>query len=161
MPILRSLMFVGKAKAYPIEELFRCSTLRQAPGLTHKQQTTLERLANDKDSNLLRTFNQAYIFYNSAIWIIRVLTYHYKKCLNVRPDQKSLELSILILFFRLRNKFILMMLKSRNIKQPLISVKGHCRQRLKMAILFRFSDFRFTANLPVTGTSVIKLLGAR
>ncbi len=30
------LMFAGKAGAYPGEAPFRCSTLRQAPGLTHK-----------------------------------------------------------------------------------------------------------------------------
>ncbi len=48
--------FVGKAGAYPIEEPFRCSTLRQAPGLAHKQQTGLERLARDKPFSLLRKF---------------------------------------------------------------------------------------------------------
>ncbi len=42
--------------AYPSETPFRCPTLRQAPGLTHKQQTSLERLATDKHSSLLRTF---------------------------------------------------------------------------------------------------------
>jgi hypothetical protein len=31
-----SLMFVSKARAYPNEALFRCSTLGMTPGLTHK-----------------------------------------------------------------------------------------------------------------------------
>ncbi len=42
------------AGAYPSEAPFRCSTLGQAPGLTHKHQTRLERLAKDKHSSLLR-----------------------------------------------------------------------------------------------------------
>ncbi len=31
-----SLSFAGKARTYPSEAHFRCSTLGQAPGLTHK-----------------------------------------------------------------------------------------------------------------------------
>jgi len=31
-----SLIFAGKAGAYPRAALFRCSTLRRAPGPTHK-----------------------------------------------------------------------------------------------------------------------------
>ncbi len=31
-----SLVFAGKARAYPTEAPFRCSTLRKAPSLTHK-----------------------------------------------------------------------------------------------------------------------------
>ncbi len=46
-----SLMFVGKAGAYPIEVPFRRSTLGQAPGLAHKQLHRLERLAMDKPGN--------------------------------------------------------------------------------------------------------------
>ncbi len=55
-PFQPSLMFVGKAGAYPIEEPFRCCTLGQASGLAHKQETRLERLTRDKHSNLLRNF---------------------------------------------------------------------------------------------------------
>ncbi len=39
----------------PSEAPFRCSTLGQAPCLTHKHQTRLERLSCDKCSSLLRT----------------------------------------------------------------------------------------------------------
>ncbi len=42
------------AGAYPSEAPFRCSTLGQAPGLTDKHYTRLERLAKDKHSSLLR-----------------------------------------------------------------------------------------------------------
>jgi hypothetical protein len=49
-------MFVGKTGAYPIEEPFRYSTRVKAPGLAHKQQTSLESLARDKHSSLLLTF---------------------------------------------------------------------------------------------------------
>ncbi len=35
-PFQPSLMFAGKARAYPSEAPFRCSTLGQARGLTHK-----------------------------------------------------------------------------------------------------------------------------
>jgi len=41
-------MFVGKARAYPSEAFFRCSTLGQAPGLAHKYETRLESLAEDR-----------------------------------------------------------------------------------------------------------------
>ncbi len=51
-----SLMFAGNDRAFPIEAPFRCSTLGQAPGLAHKHQTMLERLATDKHSSLLRIF---------------------------------------------------------------------------------------------------------
>ena len=47
-------MFVDKARGYLSEALFRCSTLGYAPGLTHKHQTRLERLAKDKHSGLLQ-----------------------------------------------------------------------------------------------------------
>ncbi len=36
-PFQPSLMLVGKAGAYPIEDSFRCSTLEYAPELVHKQ----------------------------------------------------------------------------------------------------------------------------
>jgi hypothetical protein len=38
-------MFAGKDGAYPSEAPFRCSILGYAPGLTHKHQIKLERLA--------------------------------------------------------------------------------------------------------------------
>ncbi len=53
-PFQPSLMFACKAEAYPSEALFRCSTLGQAPGLTRKHQTRLQKLARDKHSNLLQ-----------------------------------------------------------------------------------------------------------
>ncbi len=40
-----SLMFVGKARAYP-----RVEHLREAPGLTHTHYTWLEKLGMDKQS---------------------------------------------------------------------------------------------------------------
>ncbi len=46
-------MFPSKARDYPSEAPFICST---PPGLTHKYQTRLERHARDKHNNLLRTF---------------------------------------------------------------------------------------------------------
>ncbi len=48
------LIFGSKARAYPSEAPFRCSTLGYAPGLTHKHKTRLGRLARDKHSSLLR-----------------------------------------------------------------------------------------------------------
>ncbi len=43
-----------KAAANLREALLRCSTLGQTPGLTHKQQTRLERISRNKHSSLLR-----------------------------------------------------------------------------------------------------------
>jgi hypothetical protein len=54
-PSQRSLMFVSKDGAYP-NEAPGCSTLGQAPGLTHKQSTSLERPTRDKHSSFSRTF---------------------------------------------------------------------------------------------------------
>jgi hypothetical protein len=48
------LMFAGKAWAYPSEARFRCPTLWQTPGLTHKHQTSLKRLANNKHSRFFK-----------------------------------------------------------------------------------------------------------
>ncbi len=48
-----NLMFAVKAGAYLSKAPFRCSTLGQDPGLTHKHQTRLERLASDKHSSLI------------------------------------------------------------------------------------------------------------
>jgi hypothetical protein len=48
MPFQVSLIFVGKAVAYPIEDPFICSTLEHAPGRADKQKTRLKRLARDK-----------------------------------------------------------------------------------------------------------------
>jgi len=50
------MVFGGKAGACPSETLFRCTTLRWAPGLAHKHVTRLERLARDKHFSLLGTF---------------------------------------------------------------------------------------------------------
>ncbi len=55
-PFQLSLMFAGNARAYPSEALFRCSTLWQTPGLTHKLQTRLERFARDNHTSLLQKF---------------------------------------------------------------------------------------------------------
>jgi hypothetical protein len=43
-----------KDEAYPSEASFRCSTLGEAPGLTHKNEIRLERLARDKQSTSLQ-----------------------------------------------------------------------------------------------------------
>ncbi len=48
-PLQPSLMFAGKAVAYPIEAPFSYSTLGQAPSLTR-----LGRLAMEKHSSLLQ-----------------------------------------------------------------------------------------------------------
>ncbi len=53
-PFQSRLMIAGKAGVYPNEAPFRCSTLGQAPGHTHKQQTRVEKLARDKHSSLLK-----------------------------------------------------------------------------------------------------------
>ncbi len=42
-----SPMFVGKAGNFPSKAFFRCSTLGQVSGLTHKHQTRLEGLSTD------------------------------------------------------------------------------------------------------------------
>jgi hypothetical protein len=55
-PFQPNLMFAGKARAYPSEAPFRCSTLGQALGLTHKYSNRLERPARDKHSSLFQTF---------------------------------------------------------------------------------------------------------
>jgi hypothetical protein len=47
-------MFIGKARAYPIEEPSRFSTIGKVADLAHKQLTGLERLARHNRSNLLR-----------------------------------------------------------------------------------------------------------
>jgi len=43
-----SVIFASKARAYPSEALFRCTTLGQAPGLNHKDYTKQEMVARDK-----------------------------------------------------------------------------------------------------------------
>ncbi len=48
-----SVMFQGKAGAYPIEASFMCSTLGQAPGFTHKHYNRFGMLNSDKHSSLL------------------------------------------------------------------------------------------------------------
>ncbi len=69
-----NLMFVGKARAYPSEAHLRFSTLGQAPGLTHKYKTRLERLDRDKRSSLLRTLVNygRKKFYSIEPWFVRL-----------------------------------------------------------------------------------------
>ncbi len=56
-PLQPSLVFAGKAGAYPSEAPFRYSTLGQATGLTYKHQTRLKRLARDKHgANVIKLF---------------------------------------------------------------------------------------------------------
>ncbi len=73
-----SLMFVGKAVPYLIEEPFRCSTLGQVPGLTHKHQARLDRLARDKHSSLLQTFfsygNNIFLTLSPGANVINIFT---------------------------------------------------------------------------------------
>ena len=69
-------MFVGKARTYPIEAPFRCSTLRLAPGLALKQKPRLERLARGKHSSLLRKYVNygRKKFYNIGPWSLQETT---------------------------------------------------------------------------------------
>jgi hypothetical protein len=46
-------MFAGKAREYPSEASFRCTTQGLAPDFTHKQKARLEGFARDKHSSLL------------------------------------------------------------------------------------------------------------
>ncbi len=48
-----SLIFAGKAGAYPSEPPFSCSTLGLALYFTNKYLTRLQKLPRDKHSNLL------------------------------------------------------------------------------------------------------------
>jgi hypothetical protein len=70
-PFQISTTFVGKAGAYPSKTPFRCSTLRLAPGLAHKQYTRLERLVRSECSTLLRKFvtYDRKMFYKSGPWM--------------------------------------------------------------------------------------------
>ncbi len=52
-PFLLSLMLASKSTDYPSEEFFRCSTLAQAPCLTHKFQTSLEKPVGNKHTSLI------------------------------------------------------------------------------------------------------------
>ncbi len=67
-----------KVTAYMSEAPFRerCSTLGQAPSLTHKHQTRLERLARDKHSGLLRkSVNYGRNkFYDTGSWSLASLS---------------------------------------------------------------------------------------
>jgi hypothetical protein len=96
-------MFVGKAGAYPIEEPLRYST----PGLAHKQQTSLESLARDKHSSLIRTFVNygGKKFYNIGPWEVFMTLYFLCNLTNgpigfqVRPEPTRVKL-LHVLHFR-------------------------------------------------------------
>ncbi len=88
-----SIMFVGKAGAYPSEAPFSCYTHGQAPGLTRKHQTRPERPAGDKHSGLLRkvvTYGRKK-FYNIGHWS------HCKAVTSPTPDIAQLVLSHFLL----------------------------------------------------------------
>ncbi len=53
-PLQPSLMFVGKAGAYPGVEQFKCTSLGLAPGLSCKYWMWLERPVREKLSSLLQ-----------------------------------------------------------------------------------------------------------
>ncbi len=53
-PFQPSLMFAGKTGVYLSEAPFRCSNIGQAPGLTCKHQTRLEKLAKGKLSSIMK-----------------------------------------------------------------------------------------------------------
>ncbi len=55
LPILSSLMYVGKVRDYPNETPLVCSTLGYFPELTLKHWTMPEGLARDTHSSLLQT----------------------------------------------------------------------------------------------------------
>ncbi len=71
-----SLMFASKAGANLGEALFRCSTQGQAPDLTSKHLTRLEKLASDKHFSLLQTF----------------VNYGREKFYNIEPNLTCLKL---------------------------------------------------------------------
>jgi hypothetical protein len=69
-PFQSSLIFAGKAAAYPSGVPKRTSPLDKALGFTHRHQTRLESLARDIHYSLLRTIvnygrNK---FYNIGPW---------------------------------------------------------------------------------------------
>ncbi len=69
-PFQSSRMLVSKTGAYPSEAPFRCSTIEQAPGLTCKRQTLLERFARHKQTSIKQKFI-IYCrekFYNISTW---------------------------------------------------------------------------------------------
>ncbi len=55
-PLQDTIVFAGKARAFPSGIPFRYSTLGQAPGLAHKQYHRLERLARGKHYSSLQKF---------------------------------------------------------------------------------------------------------
>ncbi len=56
---------------------FKCSTFGQAPGLTHKHQTRMERPARDKHSSLLRTFGSIKFY---SIWHLFIYNNFFGGC---------------------------------------------------------------------------------
>ncbi len=74
-----SIVFAGKAGAYPSEAPFKCSILEWAPGLAHKQSTSMERLAKNKHSSLLRIF----------------VNYGQKKFYNIGPGENCTSKEVL------------------------------------------------------------------
>ncbi len=97
-PFQPSVMFVGKARAYPSDVTFSCCTLGWAPGITHKYQTRLERLTRDKCFSLLRKFVHygRKKFYNigprlNSLTEINTLPY-YGRVYSIKPFSSSLNL---------------------------------------------------------------------
>ncbi len=88
-PIQPSLMFAGKARAFPSKAPFRYSTLGQAPGLIHKHQTRLERLAKDKHFSLLRkSVNYSRKkFYSTSTWDLYYKTFYGSNCCHIVINQ--------------------------------------------------------------------------
>ncbi len=68
------------SKAYLSEAHFGCSTLRQAPGLTHKHYTWLERPATDKHSCLLWTRVKSFLTLVPGIHVIKLFSSLVKDC---------------------------------------------------------------------------------
>jgi len=75
-------MFASKARAYPSGAPQMSSTKRSALGLTYKPLTSLERLAANKHSSLLRTFVK---YGRKRIYYIEpCITKHYKCVIYVK-----------------------------------------------------------------------------
>ncbi len=56
MPFKPSLKFSSNSRYYSIQVPFCCSTIRKAPGITHKYQTRLIKPVRNKHSSVLSSF---------------------------------------------------------------------------------------------------------
>ena len=122
-------------KFFEISRVFipgRCSSLGQAPGLTHKHQTRLERLARDKHSSLL----QKSVNYGSNFFIVQApvgFCYLLCKLKTVIFDHGCLILAMPLLLMNcllLKPRLIYMSDKKGCFRSP-----GACLIKLIMAVI--------------------------